>query len=57
MEQEENNYVTFTVSDEKTGEKLLIPIPKQMLLTQSEEFIVGLISQVVDVHFKKIKRK
>ncbi len=50
---QESDYVTFTVTDEKTGEKLLIPIPKQMLLTQSQEFIVGLISQVVDTHFKK----
>jgi hypothetical protein len=50
---QESDYVTFTVTDEKTNEKLLIPIPKQMLLTQSQEFIVGLISQVVDAHFKK----
>lgn len=51
--EEESNFITFTVEEKETGEKLLIPIPKQLLLTQSKEFVKSLIQQIIDGHFKK----
>ncbi len=52
MEQE-SNFVTFKVEDKKTGETLLIPIPKELILTQSKEFVKSLLQQIIDAHIKK----
>jgi hypothetical protein len=51
----ENTYITFTVEDPETKDKLYIPISNVDLLTKTSQEIVQIISAIIEENLKTKK--